>query len=186
MIRKIVPQEAEFNKKYVSNKKLKSRRDWDGICIHCRQSTHIPEYALKKFDRKCKTCKSEEMRLKYLDDRERYKIKARIRFEKYGNGKNESYYYGNRVACYKRNDKIKQRTICDFTREELQQKLKSPCYYCNDKATGLDRIDNKKGHTKDNTVPACKDCNIARGNNFSHEEMLILGKTIQTIKNKRK
>ena len=42
-----------------------------------------------------------------------------------------------------------------------------------------------KGHTKDNVVPCCYDCNCARNDNFSHEEMVILGKTISEIKSKR-
>lgn len=61
------------------------------------------------------------------------------------------------------------------------------CHYCGDtKRLGLDRIDNNKGHTHDNVVVCCYECNVARGNNFSYEEMLILGKTIKEIKNKRK
>lgn len=37
----------------------------------------------------------------------------------------------------------------------------------------------------DNVVPCCYDCNCARNNNFTHEEMFILGKTIREIKNNR-
>ncbi len=59
--------------------------------------------------------------------------------------------------------------------------------YCGDtNRIGLDRIDNSKGHTKDNTVPCCYECNCARNNNFSFEEMKILGKTIKQIKESRK
>jgi len=43
-----------------------------------------------------------------------------------------------------------------------------------------------KGHTKNNVVPCCLECNTARNNNFSFEEMKILGKTIGEIKNSRK
>ena len=38
-----------------------------------------------------------------------------------------------------------------------------PCVYCGDtKRIGADRIDNTKGHTKENCVPCCIECNIAR------------------------
>ena len=61
-----------------------------------------------------------------------------------------------------------------------------PCFYCGDtNRVGCDRIDNSKGHTKDNVVPCCYDCNCARNDNFSHEEMIMLGKTISEIKSKR-
>ena len=37
---------------------------------------------------------------------------------------------------------------------------KEICIYCrHDKATGFDRVDNKRGYTKENCVPACKICN---------------------------
>lgn len=63
---------------------------------------------------------------------------------------------------------------------------KQPCIYCGDtRNIGLDRIDNSKGHTKDNVVPCCYECNCARMDNFTHDEMKILGKTIKEIKCKR-
>lgn len=45
-----------------------------------------------------------------------------------------------------------------------------------------DRIDNNIGHTKLNVVPCCYTCNTARNNNFTHNEMFILGETIKQIK----
>lgn len=60
------------------------------------------------------------------------------------------------------------------------------CIYCGDTHNiGLDRIDNNKGHEINNVVPCCYECNVARGNNFSFEEMKLLGKTIKLIKLKR-
>lgn len=64
--------------------------------------------------------------------------------------------------------------------------LNSKCVYCGDtKRLGCDRIDNSKGHTKDNVVPCCYECNIARGNNFTHEETIIIGQAIRKIKEQR-
>lgn len=61
------------------------------------------------------------------------------------------------------------------------------CTYCGiDKFIGCDRIDNNKGHSKDNVVPCCFTCNTARNNNFSFEEMKILGKEIGRIIENRK
>ena len=65
--------------------------------------------------------------------------------------------------------------------------LSRACVYCGDtKRVGLDRIDNSKGHSIDNVVPCCYDCNIARSNNFTHDEMFVLGRTIKAIKDERR
>ena len=64
--------------------------------------------------------------------------------------------------------------------------MNTPCIYCgNTHRVGLDRINNELGHTRDNIVPCCYDCNCARNNNFSFEEMKEIGKVISKIKEKR-
>ena len=64
--------------------------------------------------------------------------------------------------------------------------IMKPCIYCGDtKRIGCDRIDNSKGHTKDNVVPCCYECNCARNNNFSFDEMKIIGKAIREVKEAR-
>ena len=88
--------------------------------------------------------------------------------------------------AYKLRDK-KRGIINDLTRYFVLEECKKPCVYCGDtKRIGLDRIDNTKGHNKDNVVPCCYECNCARNNNFSYEEMLIIGKSIKKIKQLRK
>lgn len=90
------------------------------------------------------------------------------------------------LSQYRLKDK-KKGFVCDIDNQWLQDAITNgKCIYCGDtKRLGLDRIDNSKGHTKDNVVVCCYDCNVARGDNFSFEEMLILGKTIQQIKANR-
>lgn len=62
------------------------------------------------------------------------------------------------------------------------------CHYCSEEGgtIGCDRIDNKQGHTRSNVVPCCWDCNVTRGDNYSYEEMIVLGETIRVIKEHRK
>lgn len=90
------------------------------------------------------------------------------------------------LSQYRLKDK-KKGLVCDIDNQWLQDVIANgKCVYCGDtKRLGLDRIDNSKGHTKDNVVVCCYDCNVARGNNFSYEEMMVLGKTIKQIKAKR-
>ena len=90
------------------------------------------------------------------------------------------------LSSYRLKDKKNNTSICDYTLEEMLEVLDKACVYCGDfNRIGLDRLNNDKGHTKDNTVPCCYECNCARNNNFSYEEMLILGKTIAEIKRNR-
>src|SRR5690606_32457077 len=76
----------------------------------------------------------------------------------------------------------------DLDIEWICNKIKgSKCVYCGDdnEVIGLDRINNNIGHTKSNCVTCCRTCNVTRMDNFSHEEMFIIGKCIRGIKNNR-
>jgi hypothetical protein len=56
------------------------------------------------------------------------------------------------------------------------------CIYCDStKTLGLDRMDNSKGHTKDNTNICCHICNMTRGDRFTVEQMKQLGKVIASF-----
>lgn len=91
------------------------------------------------------------------------------------------------LSAYKHLDKKNNYTISDMTIDWLIENIiKKPCVYCGDtELVGCDRIDNHKGHTKDNVVPCCFDCNCARNNRFTHEEMFIIGQAIKKIKEAR-
>jgi hypothetical protein len=67
---------------------------------------------------------------------------------------------------------------CEFTKEEYAIFVAQPCHYCGSPApykkgltykggiyaNGIDRVDNSKGYTKENSVPCCKTCNFAKRN----------------------
>lgn len=89
-------------------------------------------------------------------------------------------------SSYKIRDK-KKRFEFDLNIEWLIENiLFKPCSYCGtSEFIGCDRIDNEKGHSKDNVIPCCVTCNTVRGNYFTFEEMKILGKTISKLKEER-
>jgi len=68
----------------------------------------------------------------------------------------------------------------DLTREFIREQIKDGCCYCGgtDIRMTLDRIDNERGHTQDNVVPACIRCNYTRGN-MPHEAWLILAPSMR-------
>ena len=90
------------------------------------------------------------------------------------------------LSQYRLSDK-KRNMECDITLEEFRKDYATKnCVYCyTDKRIGLDRLNNSKGHTKDNVAPCCYECNVARSNNFSYDEMLIIGKAIKEVRSNR-
>ena len=54
--------------------------------------------------------------------------------------------------------------VCDLDKGWIDQRIANGCAYCGETALRmtLDRMDNAKGHTRDNVVPACIRCNYAR------------------------
>jgi hypothetical protein len=75
------------------------------------------------------------------------------------------------------------------------------CHYCNDDivwlkhrsenskqvsaAYHLDRVDNSKTYSKDNCVVCCAVCNSFRGDKFTHDEMMEIGKTFRKLRENR-
>ena len=88
------------------------------------------------------------------------------------------------ISAYKHRDIHNGLTVCDIDIDwMINNIIKKPCVYCGDTSrVGCDRIDNNFGHTKDNVVPCCYECNCARNNNFTHKEMFIIGEAIKEIK----
>ncbi len=80
--------------------------------------------------------------------------------ERQSNIKRDKYI----VQDTKKNDKKKGREN-DIDREFVRSRIAEGCSYCGDTENRmtLDRIDNSKGHTKENVMPACIRCNLIRG-----------------------
>lgn len=64
----------------------------------------------------------------------------------------------------------------ELTRDEFEMLINLACFYCGDLpaertltshkqrivCNGIDRVDNSKGYLRENCVPACKTCNVAK------------------------
>lgn len=65
----------------------------------------------------------------------------------------------------------------DIPYEQFLELTKKDCFYCsqpiNLSGVGLDRKDNKKGYTLENSVPCCGPCNRVKSDIFTHDEMLV-------------
>lgn len=89
------------------------------------------------------------------------------------------------VAAYRTADQ-KKGLQCTITTADVLAVKQQFCIYCGDMATGFDRKDNSLGHTLENCVPSCKECNVGRMDNFTHEEMKVIGLAIAKVKAARK
>lgn len=91
-----------------------------------------------------------------------------------------------RLGSYKHFDK-KRNLEFDLTLDWFLENIyNKPCFYCHCSfPSGCDRIDNNLGHTKANVIPCCDLCNTTRMDNFTHEEMIEIGKVIHSIRIKR-
>lgn len=91
------------------------------------------------------------------------------------------------VSSYRCKDSKNGISICDIDIDwMIDNIITAKCYYCGDgNKIGCDRIDNTKGHTKDNVVPCCYECNCARNNNFTVDEMKVIGAAIRKVKESR-
>lgn len=138
----------------------------------------------------CKTCLSlrkkgkdrRTERWKNLNDDQKQKVRERQkRYAKTDKGRAISL-----SKAYKKIDKNKNHQN-DIGQEYLLNVIfLSSCVYCGStEKLGCDRVDNSIGHTIANCVPACGDCNIMRGDRFTYQEMLIIGKTIAHVRELR-
>jgi len=93
------------------------------------------------------------------------------------------------MMYYHRKADKKKGLVCDLTPYFILMEIfQKECVYCgvHEEKMGCDRLDNTKGHTMDNVVPCCSLCNITRMDNYTFEEMLLLGKSIRKIKDQRR
>lgn len=133
----------------------------------------------------CKECKNKKRRETYkMSPEEKKKVQKQNKKHHEENKNSIEYRTTRAISTYKRLDDQKKFNT-NLSRDFVIKALIKPCTYCGYSATGLDRLDNSKGHTEDNCVPCCNECNVARMDNFTHEEMLIIGETIKIVKDCR-
>ena len=75
---------------------------------------------------------------------------------------------------------VKECTYCGFEIKWELHRVRGHLRY------NLDRKDNSKGYLFENLAVCCKDCNYAKADRFSFEEMLMLSPVLRSIRELRK
>lgn len=139
------------------------RKKYQGSCINCGSTSTTRWY--HKIDPRgtiCKLCQEKDRYFKDTDERKRKRNEW---------GKT---YEGARNSARSKN------TEWSIPKEDWTEKTKE-CFYCGVQITGagtkLDRVDNSKGYTNENTVGCCRQCNVAK-NNYSLDEFKDRIKTV--------
>lgn len=149
----------------ISERRISNRLSWLCRCS-CGKETVYPTYALiRGASTHCRNCRwgseSKDVRME------------RHLFRRYIN------------SAKKRNIQF------SLTEQEFYAIIRKPCRYCgkfrcsrnehtkevHTKFNGVDRLDNSKGYTTENSVPCCSYCNQAK-NNRNEEEFLSWAKEL--------
>jgi Zn-finger nucleic acid-binding protein len=159
-------------------------------CFAEGQIKYLSELALsRRIIKTCLQCRTSfsvspsKKRKNYCSLKCRYEAQ---RLGKYNSGLKGKGMSKEKLEMWRKYNKYKNQWSgdgFDYSLEEIRDLLsQGECFYCHRKEwLGLDRIDNFKGHTKDNTLVSCELCNMTRGRRFSVDEMKVIGAAIQSL-----
>ena len=74
--------------------------------------------------------------------------------------------------------------IFRLTLEEFEQIIRQPCHYCGEyEVMGIDRVDNRIGYLKSNSVPCCTECNFMKRSMDKHR---FISRTVKIAKHEER
>ena len=121
------------------------------ICIKCGKDYEKFLTHANNTSKLCKKCNQ-------IQKNQDVNREDRVRIFKQEKLKNIPSYFTDYI-----NSAFKRGYSMDLQFDDFKEMVQKPCYYCNtyksDELNGIDRIDNTKGYTNDNTVPCCGICN---------------------------
>jgi len=123
--------------------------------------------------------RDKKYRKRYYDENREYYKEYSKRYNQTTKARLKRKYY-----TYKFTDKRDNlSTTIDFSFDDFLCLLSiNRCVYCGSTTNlGLDRIDNTKGHSKDNVLVCCLRCNALRSNKFTVNEMKQIGQVLRKI-----
>ena len=177
--------------------KLKENTVTHRKCSKCKElkSLNNDNFNLEKtrlhgFSYNCKECEKKRSKIKYNKNPRLGRYKLLTTEQKNNRLLTANKYYKTEkgraimlVSAYRKIDKLKDGKSNISQTFLINNIFNKECIYCGDTNNlGCDRIDNSLFHTEENVVPCCKECNIARMDNFTVEEMKLIGVAIKQVK----
>lgn len=116
---------------------------------------------------------------------EKYKEKRRKEYIK--NIEAQRAYYKQPLLVYKSYIKGAKRRKLEFkiSFEFFCNSINKNCFYCEEKANGIDRLDSSKGYIEENCVPCCTICNRMKSNYTLDYFLSKCKKIVETNANKK-
>jgi hypothetical protein len=150
------------------------------LCKICNLPKNDDEYQIHHYKldipiyrNQCKSCRNKVTNCSFTRRRQsdvviKNKDNARKRAERKNPNKRAKFI----LEDSRRGDKKKNRDN-DLSLDFIKESISKGCSYCGEKIINicLDRINNSKGHTKDNVVASCVRCNYIR-NSMPYEAWL--------------
>jgi hypothetical protein len=121
-------------------------------CSHCSKTYESFNTAHGKPSKLCPSCRENQQRAdeKRKDRVRNYQSEAKRNLE-------------GTWASFTKKTKENRNIEITITKETFLELIQKACFYCKyhneDEINGIDRIDNFKGYTPENCIPACKFCN---------------------------
>lgn len=143
-------------------------------CRLCKiEKPETIEFFYKKrngYDNRCKLCLSEYSKELYRKDIVNQRARSIKRWKNLTPEKKEERRVTRRkwgrsikgiFNFYKQNARARNKSF-ELTREQFNDFIYKNCIYCGEPSKGIDRVDNSKGYTLENSVSCCGRCNIMK------------------------
>ena len=141
---------------------------WKAKCLLCEEIKEFPSYY---FTRNHVSCTCEAWKMKYSKKIGREHLP------------NNQAHVNIAYNHYKRSAEDRKLNF-ELSKEDFRELIEQNCFYCGSEPkvrytakslfgeyawNGIDRVDNDKGYEKDNCVPCCSMCNMAKSNHTKED-----------------
>ena len=170
-------QKRKYHREY--QMKRRANKKANGICMNCSELALPGRLRCKKHN--------DIMLADFKQRRKTERGKITRRKIEAANKQRRRRRGTGRYKSVKHFVKLKGKKQWGLSEIEYLQLIIEPCYYCGLENTsvagvGLDRLDNSIGYILKNVVSCCTECNRAKSDKFTSEEMKIIGKAICEVK----